>query len=61
MGVTDKIFLQMHVTFCKYLVFHEFRRNLYITLAKYLEQEGIANLLSLFFQFVYTHSSQVLT
>ena len=24
-------------------VFHEFRRNLYITLAKYLEQEGIAD------------------
>ena len=35
----------MHVTFCEYLVFHEFKCNLYITLAKYLEQEGIANLL----------------
>ena len=35
------IFLQTHVTFCEYLVFHEFKRNLYITLAKYLEQEGI--------------------
>ena len=31
-------FLQTHITFCEYLVFHEFRRNLYITLAKYLEQ-----------------------
>ena len=35
----------MHVTFCEYFVFHEFRRNLHITLAKYLEQEGIADLL----------------
>ena len=45
MCLIDKIFLQTHVTFCKYLVFHEFKRNLYITLAKYLEQEGVANLL----------------
>ena len=45
MCLTDKIFLQTHVTFCEYLVFHEFKRNLYITLAEYLEQEGIANLL----------------
>ena len=45
MCLTDKMFLQTHVTFCEYLVFHEFKRNLYITLAKYLEQEGIANLL----------------
>ena len=47
MCLTDKIFLQTHVTFCEYLVFHEFKRNLYIyiTLAKYLEQEGIADLL----------------
>ena len=45
MCLTDKIFLQTHVIFCEYLVFHEFKRNLYITLAKYLEQEGIANLL----------------
>ena len=29
----------------EYLVFHEFKRNLYITLAEYLEQEGIADLL----------------
>ena len=42
MCLTDKIFLQTHVTFCEYLVFHEFKRNLYIT--KYLEQEGIANI-----------------
>ena len=44
MCLTDRLFLQMHATFCEYLVFHEFRRNLYITLAKYLEQEGIADL-----------------
>ena len=43
MCLTDRLFLQMHATFCEYLVFHEFRRNLYITLAKYLEQEGIAD------------------
>jgi len=45
MCLTDNIFLQTHVTFCEYLVFHEFKRNFYITLAKYLEQEGIADLL----------------
>ena len=56
MCLTDKIFLQ-HVTFCEYLVFHEFRRNLYITLAKYLEQEGIADLSFWSFD---TQSSQVL-
>ena len=44
MCLTDKKFSQTHVTFCEYLVFHEFKRNLYITLAKYLEQEGIADL-----------------
>ena len=55
MCLTDKIFLQTHVIFCEYLVFHEFKHNLYITLAKYLEQEGMANLL--FFQFVYIQSS----
>ena len=44
MCLTDKIFLQTHVTFCEYLVLHEFKRNLYITLAKYFEQEGIADL-----------------
>ena len=38
---TDRIFLQLCVTFCACLVFHEFRHNLYITLAKYLEEEGI--------------------
>ena len=43
--LSDRIFLPTHVTFCEYLVFYEFRRNLYITLAKYLEQEGIADLL----------------
>ena len=45
MCLTDNIFLLAHVTFCEYLVFHEFKRNLYITLAKYQEQEGIADLL----------------
>jgi len=45
MCLTDKIFLQMHVTFCEYSVFHEFKPNLYTTLAKYLEQESIADLL----------------
>ena len=53
MCLTYKIFLQTHVTFCEYLVFHEFKRNLYITLAKYLEQEGIANLL-FFNLFIYS-------
>jgi len=43
MGLTDKILLQTHVTFCGYLVFHEFKRNLYITLANYLEEECIAD------------------
>ena len=41
MCLTDKLFLQTHVTFCEYLVFHEFKRNLYVT----LEQKGIADLL----------------
>ena len=45
MCLTHEIFLQTHVTYCEYLVFHEFKRNLYITLAKYLEQKGIADLL----------------
>ena len=45
MCLTDRIFLQTPVTFCEYLVFHEFRRHLYITPAKYREQEGIAGLL----------------
>ena len=52
MCLTDKIFLQTHVTFCEYLLFHEFKRDLHITLAKYLEQEGI----TYFFQFVYIYS-----
>ena len=30
MCLTDKIFLQTHVTFCEYLVFHEFKRNLVV-------------------------------
>ena len=41
--LTDRIFLQTHVTFCEYLLFREFRRNLYITLAKYLKHEGITD------------------
>ena len=32
----------MHVTFCENFVVQEFKRNLYITLAKYLGQEKIA-------------------
>ena len=36
MCLTDQIFLQTHVTFCECLEFHEFKRNLYITLAKYI-------------------------
>ena len=54
MCLTEKIFLQTHVTFCEYLVFHEFKCNLYITLAKYLEQEGIADLL-----FIYIYISYI--
>ena len=53
MCLTDKIFLQTHVTFCEYLVFHEFKRNLYITIDKYLEQEDIAILL-FFNLFIYS-------
>ena len=34
----------MHVTFCENVVFQEFKRILYITLAKYLGQENIAGL-----------------
>ena len=45
MRLTDIKFLHTHVTFYEYLVFHELRRNLYITLAKYLEQEDITDLL----------------
>ena len=51
----DRTFLQLHVTFCEYLVFHEFRRNLYITLAKYLEQEGITGLLYFDFDSLFKH------
>ena len=57
MYLTDSIFLQTHVTFCDYLVFHEFRRNLDVTLAKNLEQEDIVDLL--FFKF-FVQSSQIL-
>ena len=54
MWLTARTFLQMHATFCEYLVFHEFRRNLYIALAKYIKQEGIADLLfSKFFLHLY--------
>ena len=44
MWLTDKTFSQTHVTFCECLMFPEFRRNLYITLAKCLDQEGITDL-----------------
>ena len=50
MWLTDMTFIQTLVTFCEYLVFHELRRTFYITLAKYLEQEGIADL-PFFFKF----------
>ena len=40
MCLTDKIFLQTHVTFCEYLVFHEFKRYLYITLRVISEKKG---------------------
>ena len=54
----NRYFLQTHVTFCEYLEFREFRRKLYITLAKYLEQDGIANLL-LFSICLYTVFSSI--
>ena len=54
MCLTDRMFLQTHVTLCEYLVFHEFKRNLCITLAKYLEQEGIADLLFSICLFIYS-------
>ena len=57
MWLTDRTFLEMHVTFCEYLAFHEFRRNLYIILAKYLEQEGIADVLFLFLFFFKTRKT----
>ena len=36
---------QIHVT-CEYFVFQEFKRILYITLAKYMGQKSIAGLFS---------------
>ena len=54
MCLTDNIFFTIaYITFCEYLDFHEFKRNLYITLAKYLEQEGLADLL-FFNLFIYS-------
>ena len=38
MCLTDKMFLQTHVTFCEYLVFHEFNRNLLNILNKKILQ-----------------------
>ena len=35
MCLADKIFLQKHVTLCEYLVFHEFKRNVYISLVSH--------------------------
>ena len=32
--------VQIHVTFCEYFVFYEFKWILYITLAEYLGQES---------------------
>ena len=51
----------MHVTFCECLVFYEFRRNLYITVAKYLEQEGIADLLFLVYLYTVFSSIEVIS
>ena len=58
-GHSSSIFTKACHILCEYLVFREFRRNLYITLAKYLEQEGIC-IANLLLQVVYTQSSQVL-
>ena len=51
MWLTNRTLLRTHVTF------HEFRWNLHITLAKYFEQEDIADLL---FSCSFSQSSQVL-
>ena len=59
MCLTDRIFLQTHVTFCEYFVFHEFRRNLYITLAKNILNKMVSQIY--FFELLDTQSSQVLT
>ena len=57
MCLTDKILLQMHVTFCQYWVFHEFRRNLLLL------NTSNKKVLQMFFFFEVhnTQSSQVLT
>ena len=60
MRLTDRAFLQLHVTFCEYLVFHELRRNLYVTLANYLEQEGITGLLYFDFDSLFKHSRNLM-
>ena len=39
MCLTDRTFLQTHVTFCEYLVFHEFRRNLDVPLLNILNKK----------------------
>ena len=46
MWLTDRVFIDLQFTLCDHLVCHAFRRSLHITLAKYLEQEGIAGLFS---------------
>ena len=46
MWSTDRAFIDVQFIFCDHLVCHAFRRSLHITLAKYLEQEGIAGLFS---------------
>ena len=49
------------MTFCEHLVYLEFRRNLFIILAKYLEKQCIADLLFFFFlRVLYLLSSRVL-
>ena len=45
MCLTDRTFLQTHVTFSEYLVFQVFSRDFYFTLGKFLGQEGIADLI----------------
>ena len=52
--LTDRIFLQTRVTFCEYLVFHEFRRNLLNILNKKVSQINA-------FEVLDTQTSQVLT
>ena len=51
--LTDKIFLQTHVTFCDYLVFHEFQLDVTCILLL-LNTLNKRELQIYFFQFVYS-------